>query len=49
MRAFLLLAAALALAGCAVATDTGEESGSALPDARDLAENPLEVTKLPQP
>lgn len=49
MRTFLLLTAALALAGCAVSTDAGEEAGSALPDARDLAENPLEVTKLPQP
>jgi len=49
MRAFLLLAAALALAGCAVSTDAGEGAGAALPDARDLAESPLEITKLPQP
>ena len=49
MRVFLLLAATLALAGCAVSPDTGSGSGSALPDARDLAESPLEVTKLPQP
>ncbi|MBU6182589.1 MAG: hypothetical protein KGR46_07245 [Verrucomicrobia bacterium] len=49
MRALLLLAAALGLAGCAVSTDTGSDNGSALPDARDLAESPLEITKLPQP
>ena len=41
----LLLALILALGGCAgVATPAAP-----LPDARDLAEHPLDVTKIPQP
>ena len=41
----LLLALILTLGGCAgVATPSAP-----LPDARDLAENPLDVTKIPQP
>lgn len=42
----MLLALMLALGGCATATTN---ASAPLPDARDLAENPLDVTKIPQP
>jgi hypothetical protein len=42
----LLFAAALALAGCA---SSPNPPAAPLPDGRDLSEDPLEVTRLPQP
>ena len=41
----LLLALILAFGGCA----GGATPSAPLPDARDLAEHPLDVTKIPQP
>jgi hypothetical protein len=43
----LLCAASLLLVGCAASSSTTPTA--ALPDARDLAENPLDVIDLPQP
>jgi type IV pilus biogenesis protein CpaD/CtpE len=43
----LLCAASLLLAGCATSPSTTPTTP--LPDARDLAENPLDVINLPQP
>jgi type IV pilus biogenesis protein CpaD/CtpE len=43
----LLCAASLLLAGCAASSST--TPATPLPDARDLAENPLDVINLPQP
>jgi uncharacterized lipoprotein YajG len=43
----LLCAASLLLAGCAAPSST--TPATPLPDARDLAENPLDVINLPQP
>jgi uncharacterized lipoprotein YajG len=43
----LLCAASLLLAGCATPSST--IPAAPLPDARDLAENPLDVINLPQP
>lgn len=41
------------LAGCffiaACATQSGPDESAPLPDARELSENPLDVTELPQP
>jgi hypothetical protein len=46
LRAFLL-AATLVFVGCTTSSAPG--SSQPLPDGRDLSENPLDVTKLPQP
>jgi type IV pilus biogenesis protein CpaD/CtpE len=46
--AVLLCAASLFLVGCA-ATSSTTTPAAPLPDARDLAENPLDVINLPQP
>jgi hypothetical protein len=42
----LLLFPVLMLGACA---STANPPGAPLPDARDLSEDPLDVTKLPQP
>ncbi len=43
----LLCVVSLLLAGCASSSST--TPATPLPDARDLAENPLDVINLPQP
>ena len=46
----LLLAAVMTLNGCATAPSSAPQApAEALPDARDLAEHPLDVINLPQP
>lgn len=42
----MLLVSVLTLVGCAT---SAVPASAPLPDARDLSENPLDVTKLPQP
>ena len=45
----LVLALAPLLSGCASPTGPATPPAAPLPDARDLAENPLDVIGLPQP
>jgi uncharacterized lipoprotein YajG len=46
----LLLAAALTLSGCATSPSSAPLApAEPLPDARNLAEHPLDVINLPQP